>query len=214
MAGCVRLLRVLQGRVLRVDTRIDHADHDVLAGQPQAAAQAVVAVIEPEEFGTEIGRERPDLVLPDGKDLGHVLELVGGPGRHLGREAVEAESIAVDQVRARAGLRNDRPLFHVEFPRVVLDGRGFTIEPEGAGGSGFGDERLCQLGVELGRRRARELDDVDLALRRVFAAGELDTDSGPGIAKDRCLVRGCGNTGGQHERHPLARSAEDGRTCP
>ena len=105
-------------------------------------------------------------------------------------------------------------MFRLEFLRVVLDSRRLAIEPGRAGSSRLGDEWPSQPGVELCRRRAGQLDDIDFAFGRVTGAGELETDTRAGIPNHGRFVRRRRDTGGQHERHPLAGPAEAGRTCP
>ena len=117
----VGFLRVRHRRVLRVDAAVDEADDDAVAVQSLGAAQATVRIEQSQEAGTEIGRQRPDLVLPDVQDLRHVFEFVRLGGGHFRRKPVEAVKITVDLAGIGRGLHEELVLFGAQLFCVTRD---------------------------------------------------------------------------------------------
>jgi len=173
-------------RVLRVDAAVDEADDDAVTIQSFRAPQSAVRVEQPQETGTEIGRQRPDLVFPDVQHLGHVLELVRLRRGHLGRKAVEAVTIAVELPGVGCGTREERVLLCAELFGVSRDRGAGLVETRlrrlshGRHGGGFVECRM-----KLGGRRRAQLHDIDLARIRVIDARELQSARDAGVAQRR-----------------------------
>ena len=117
---------------------------------------------------------RPDFVLPDVQDFGHVFELVRLRRRHARREPVQAVLVAVDLLRAWPGLCEHAVLRELEFSGI---GFGRRIVPVRAQLRFEAQRRRCEFPGECclasSNGRLTKLDDVDLRLVLRFGARQL-----------------------------------------
>ncbi len=124
----IGLARVLHGRVLRRNAAVDNADDDAVAAQSERAAQAIARIEQLEEVGTEVGRQRANLVFPDTQDLLHVFGLDGLRGRHARSKTVQRIAIAVNRLDVRADTQDDFCLLRCDLLNMRFDERAVLVE--------------------------------------------------------------------------------------
>ncbi len=115
------MLQVAQRRVFGPHAAVDDAYDEVLAVQPQRAAQALVFFEKPEELEAVRRGQGTNFILPYVQYLGQAGELVRLGGMHAGGKPVEPEAIAVDKLGIGARSR-DYPVLR------LLQSRGIPLD--------------------------------------------------------------------------------------